>query len=275
MPIDEHRAANRANWDDRVPIHWGADGYDAEGFAADPEALSMVVVHDRDRLGDVAGKTLLHLQCHIGKDTMSWARLGARVTGIDFSEPAIEAARRLADLAGIDARFILSEVYDSPGTLDEQFDIVYTGVGAICWLPDISGWARVIAHFLAPGGTFFMREGHPVLWGLDWREDGMLVHRFPYFEVTEPVSWDDDATYAGTGKVAHTRTYEWNHGIGEVYAALTNAGLRVTSIEEHRELEWQGLPQMTRDDDGWWRLPEEQRDLVPLMWSIAAVKPAG
>jgi hypothetical protein len=121
---------------------------------------------------------------------------------------------------------------------------------------------------MAPDGRFFMREGHPVLWSLDWRDD--LVIRFPYFETAQPVPWDDPTTYAGEGTVTHPRTYEWNHGIGEVFTALTEAGLTVTDLREHRELEWQGLPHMTRDDDGLWRLPPEQRDLIPLMWSIAA-----
>lgn len=274
MPMDERRAANRANWDDRVPIHWGPDGYDAAGFAADPDAISGVVAFDRLTVGDVAGKRLLHLQCHFGKDTLSWARLGAEVTGVDFSERAIDAARRLAAAAGLDARFLVSELYEAPQVIDEEFDIVYTGVGAINWLPDIAGWARVVAGFLAPGGTLSMREGHPVLWSLDWRDDGMLVLRHPYFETDRPVSWDDDSTYSGSGTVAHTRTYEWNHGIGEVFGALTDAGLRVTGLREHRECEWQGLPTMVRGDDSLWRLPESQRDLAPLMWSIVAVKPA-
>ena len=274
MPIDEHAAANRANWDDRVAIHWGPDGYAAEAFAADPEAISDVVALDRAALGDVTGKRLLHLQCHFGKDTLSWARLGASVTGVDFSEPAIEAARRLAGLAGIEAHFVVSDLYDAPGVLDGELDVVYTGVGAINWLPDVAAWARVVAHFMAPGGVFYMREGHPVLWSLEWRDDGMLVIRHPYFETAEPVAWDDDTTYAGTGTVAHTRTYEWNHGIGEVFGALTAAGLRVTDLHEHRECEWQGVPAMERGDDPWWRLPEDRRDLVPLMWSIRAEKPA-
>ena len=276
MPMDSHREANRANWTDRVAIHWDSDEYDAAGFIADPAALSDVVAFDREYLGDVSGKRLVHLQCHIGKDTLSWARLGAVVTGVDFSVDAITAARRLSDESGTPGRFVLSELYDAPDALPERFDIVYTGVGAINWLPDIRGWARVVAALLAPGGMLYMREGHPVLWSLDWKEDGSeeLSVRFPYFETTEPIQWDDGTTYAGDGVVEHTRTYEWNHGIAEIVTALMDAGLTLTSLQEHRSLEWQGLPHMERSADGLWRLPAPQRDLIPLMFSLTAVAPS-
>jgi SAM-dependent methyltransferase len=270
--MDERLAENRANWDDRVPIHWG--GYDADGFIANPARISDVVRYDSPVLGDVSGQSLIHLQCHFGMDTLSWARLGANVTGVDFSAEAIAAASRLSERSGTPGRFVEADVYDAALVLDQQFDIVYTGVGAICWIPDIAGWARVVVALLKPGGRFYMREGHPVLWSLDWETDGPLVVRFPYFEIPESVRFDDvDATYLGEGTLAHTTTHEWNHGIAETYTALVDAGLEVTSMREHRELEWQGLPTMTLHDDGLWRLPNHQRDLVPLMWTIAATKP--
>ncbi|MDX1690435.1 MAG: class I SAM-dependent methyltransferase [Acidimicrobiia bacterium] len=270
-PLDEHRAANRANWDDRVAIHWEPDGYDAPGFTADPDRISGVVQRDRAVVGDVTGQRLLHLQCHFGMDTLSWARLGADVTGVDFSERAIEAARRLSEESGTPARFVLSELYAAAEALPgETFDVVYTGVGAINWLPDIAGWAEVVAGFVAPGGRFYIREGHPVIWTLDWDVTDELVARYPYFETDEPVGMDEDVTYAGSGTVDHTRTYEWNHGIGEIHAALTAAGLRVVSLTEHRELEWQGHPMMVEGDDGRWRLPASHADRVPLMFSILA-----
>ena len=272
--MDPHRAANRANWDDRVPIHVASREYDVAGFIADPAKLSQVVAYDAPRLGDVAGKTLLHLQCHFGLDTLSWARLGATVTGVDFSQPALAEARRIAAEAGIDATFILSELYDAPNHVDGEFDVVYTGVGAINWLPDIAGWARVVAHFLRPGGIFYIREGHPVLWSLAWEEGGKSLEIvYPYFETEEPVGWDDGVTYAGDGLTEHTQTYEWNHGIAEIHAALTAAGLTVTELHEYRELEWRGIAHMELGDDGLWRLPESQRDLVPVMFSMRAVKP--
>jgi SAM-dependent methyltransferase len=273
MPLDQHRRANRANWDDRVPIHWESPVYDVAGFVADPTRLSDEVAFDAPFVGDVRGKRLLHLQCHMGKDTLSWARLGAEVTGIDFSEPAVAAARRLSAESGTPGRFLVAELYDAPAVLPETFHVVYTGVGAVNWLPDIRRWGEVVARFLAPGGLFYIREGHPVLFSLDWRQDEALLVRYPYFETAEPIVDDDPNTYAGPGTVEHARTYEWNHGLAEVIGALLDAGLVLVSLQEHREMAWQGLPQMTRGEDGFWRLPQTQRDLVPLMYSLVARRP--
>jgi SAM-dependent methyltransferase len=274
--MDEQRAANRANWDDRVAIHWQPDAYDAAGFAADPARITGVVGRDREYVGDVTGLRLLHLQCHFGMDTLSWARLGADVTGIDFSEEAVAAARRLVGESGTPGRFIVSELYDTASVLDsEQFDIVYTGVGALNWLPDIDAWGGVVDAMLAPGGLVFLREGHPVLWSLAWDEEEpeRLEIAFPHFETQEPVPFDIDTTYLGEGKLGHPRTYEWNHAISEVMAALTTRGLSIDMFVEHRALEWKGHPSMTESEDGLWRLPEERRDLVPLMYSLGARKP--
>jgi SAM-dependent methyltransferase len=277
MPFDEYRDANRANWSERVAVHWQPDGYDAPGFAADPDRLSSIVEFDRHHLGDVTGRSLLHLQCHFGMDTLSWARIGAEVTGIDFSAEAIAAAQRLSTESGTPGRFVVSELYDTPGALPgEEFDIVYTGVGAVNWLPDIAAWGGVVATMLRPGGTFYMREGHPVLWALRFPiedpDDETLVIEYPYFEAHEPMAWDDESTYAGSGRIEHTRTYEWNHGIGEIIGALLAQGLRIDLFEEHRFLDWQGQHHMVEGGEGRWYLPEHQRDLVPLMYSLRAVK---
>jgi SAM-dependent methyltransferase len=220
------------------------------------------------------GKRLLHLQCHFGIDTLSWARLGADVTGVDFSERAIVAARRLSGESGVPGRFLVAELYDSPNVLRERFDVVYTGVGAINWLPDIAGWAEVVSGFLEEGGTFLMREAHPVLQALDWQEaDTDLVIRYPYFETARPTRWEEPNTYAGEGVLDHPVHYEWNHGLGEVVTALLGAGLELRSLEEHRFLEWQGTPHMVLGTDGLWRLPAGQEDLVPLMYTVVATRP--
>jgi SAM-dependent methyltransferase len=273
MPLDEYRAANRANWDDRVAIHAQPDGYDSPGFIADTERISEIVQFDSRHL-DAAGKTLLHLQCHFGHDTLSWARLGAVVTGVDFSEKAIAQARHISAASGTPGRFVVSELYDTPTVLaGETFDIVYTGVGAICWLPDIHGWGGVVASMLAPGGTFYIREGHPVLWALDWEHRDLLV-RYPYFEEGGPVAEDEQNTYLGSGTLANTRTYSWNHGLAEIMAALTDHGLHIERFEEHRFLEWQGHESMVEGDDGRWHLPEADRYKVPLMYTLVATKRA-
>jgi SAM-dependent methyltransferase len=270
MSFDEYRSANRASWDERVPIHVESDFYDVAGFKAGRSGLRAV---DIEALGDVRGKTLLHLQCHFGLDTLSWARLGALVTGIDFSGKAVEAARALSRETGISGRFIECELYEASSVLDERFDIVYTGVGALCWLPDIRRWAGVVAHFLKPGGTFYIRESHPVLWSLDDAGTrGVLEITRPYFEVVEPMRYEDDADYAdATASVENRVTYEWNHGLGEIVTSLIEAGLRIEFLREHQECDWQHLAQMVRGEDGFWRLPERPERL-PLMHSIRAVR---
>jgi SAM-dependent methyltransferase len=274
MSNERYFADNLANWNDRVPIHAGPDGYAIERFVEDRDSLSSTVAFDRRYLPDVSGKSLLHLQCHIGTDTVSWGRLGASVTGVDFSEPALEVADQLARDMGIDARWVESDLYGAPDVLLEQFDIVYTGVGAICWLPDIRRWAEVVAKFTRPGGTFLMREGHPVIWSLDWeRNGGDLQIELPYFERPVPGTFEEDTTYLGTGTMGSTTIHCWNHGLGEIMTALIDVGLRIDLFEEHQFLEWSALPQMY-EEDGRWVLPEDQRDLVPLMYTIKATMAA-
>lgn len=274
MPLDEYRKANRDNWDDRVPIHVASDGYDVATFKKDKEYISSVVRFDAYLLGDVKGKSLLHLQCHFGQDTLSWARLGATVTGIDFSPKAIEAARQLNSDTGLSGRFVESELYDSPAALDEKFDIVYTSIGAICWLPDIRGWAEVVASFLKPGGTFYIRELHPILWSMDYeREDGLKCLTFPYFEKAEPIKWEDTHTYTdGETPLEHPVNYEWNHSMGEIITSLIDAGLRIDYLKEYPYISGQfGLPGVERGEDGMYRFPGSN-DSFPMMYSICATK---
>ena len=158
--LDEQLQVNRTNWDERTPVHAASESYDVEGFKA-----GRITLHDVERgeMGDVSGKTLLHLQCHFGLDTMSWARLGAKATGVDFSDAAIDLARSLNSELDLDVRFIRSNVYDLPDVLDEQFDIVFTSVGVLCWLPDLDKWASVVSHHLKPGGMFYILDGHPLM----------------------------------------------------------------------------------------------------------------
>lgn len=242
--------------------------YDVAGFKAGRSALKGV---DVDAVGDVRGKKLLHLQCHFGLDTLSWARLGAAVTGLDFSPEAIAAARALARETGLAARFVCSDVYDAPAALGERFDVVYTGVGALCWLPDVARWADVVAALLAPGGLLYLRECHPVLHALDESSDPAAPRlAYPYFEA-EATRFEVGGTYADPkARVANATTYQWNHGIGEVVTALVTAGLAIEALHEHRGCDWQALPQMARGPDGMWRLPEHG-EMLPLMYSIRAV----
>jgi len=231
-----YKDLNQASWDERVPAHVASPDYQVGRFAADPEFLSEVVRFDLPRLGDVNGLRGVHLQCHIGTDTVSLARLGASMTGLDFSAPAVAAAQELAAAAGADTRFVQGDVYAAPDLLGRgQFELVYTGIGALCWLPDIRRWAEVVAALLAPGGRLFIREGHPMLWALaDERDDGLLVVDYPYFERPEPMVFDSDSTYATTeATFANTTTHEWNHGLAEIITALMDAGLDLTALAEH------------------------------------------
>ena len=171
---------NKANWDDRAPAHAASPDYAFEQFVADPHFLSEVVRFDLPRLGDVRGLRAVHLQCHIGTDTISLARLGATMTGLDFSGASIAEAQRLSATCGTPVDFVEADVYDAPGVLPAgTFDLVFTGIGALCWLPDVRRWAKVVSELLRPGGRLFIREGHPILWSIDERRTDQTGDRLP------------------------------------------------------------------------------------------------
>jgi SAM-dependent methyltransferase len=266
--------ANRANWDDRAPIDFQSDGYGVPEFVSDPAALTPTVGFDRTELADVRGRSLLHLQCHIGTDTISWARLGATVTGVDFSPRSIDFARRISSMAGAPARFVVSDVYELPGHLDEVFDVVYTGCGALCWLPDVTAWAEIVAGFLRQGGTFYMRDGHPVLWAAESELDnGRVVLVHPY-STRAPVKFDRGGRYSRPHpRLTAQVTYEWNHGIGEVVTALVEAGLAIEYVHEHEFCDWPAIRGMVEGGDRMWRLPGFDRTPLPLTYSIRARRP--
>jgi SAM-dependent methyltransferase len=272
---DEYLRINRANWDERAPAHAASPGYQVAELIADPTMLSGVVAFDRPRLGDIAGLRGVHLQCHIGTDTLSLSRLGATMTGLDFSPPALAEARRISAACGQQIEFVESNVYDSVDALGkERFDLVYTGIGAIGWLPDIARWARTVAALLVPGGRLFMREGHPMLFTLaDGRIDGLLVVEHPYFEMADPLIWDEPGTYVETDvDFQHTVTHEWNHGLGEIVTALLDAGMAITGLVEHQSIPWEGLPgQMDPIGGGEFRLSDRPWRL-PHSYTIQAVK---
>ena len=277
MGDDEYLALNRANWDDRAPAHAASPGYGIERYVDDPAFIGEVVSFDRPRLGDLTGQRGVHLQCHIGTDTVSLARLGARMTGVDFSPAALREARALVDRTGDEVDFVQSDVYDAVDALGgEQFDLVFTGVGALCWLPSVSRWAAVVSALLRPGGRLFIREGHPVLWALeDSRPDGLLVVEYPYFEREEPVVLDLGGTYVETDvSFTHTVTHEWNHGIGEIVTALLSEGLQLTALEEHDSVPWVALPgqmEPAPDQPGEWRIADRPWR-VPHSYTLQAVK---
>jgi SAM-dependent methyltransferase len=250
--VSEYVAVNRANWDDRAAAHAASSDYNVAAFA-EPGHISDVVRFDLPLLGDVSGLRGVHLQCHIGTDTVSLARLGATMTGLDFSPASLEQARRIAASAGVPVDFVEAEVYAAPEVLGRgEFDLVYTGIGALCWLPDVGHWAQTVAALLKPGGRLFIREGHPVMWSLEQdREDDLLVIGYPYFEQKDPQVWDEGGTYVETDvEFTHNVTHEWNHGIGEIVTALLDAGMTITGLVEHQSVPWVGLPGKMRELPG-------------------------
>jgi SAM-dependent methyltransferase len=259
---------NLRNWESRVAIHAASNTYDLAGLAADPNAFSRVAAFDIAALGDLRGVEGVHLQCHIGTDTVSLARAGARMTGVDFSLQALAVARDLARACGVDVRFVESELYAVPEVLGRDFDLVYTGVGALCWLPDIAGWARVVAGLLRPGGRLYVRDAHPMLNAIDDASDDVLRVTLPYFE-GGPQRWVAEETYTDGPPVDSPESFEWNHGLGEIVQAVIDAGLTVTALREHRECEWQALPHMVPGADGRYRLATDPERL-PLMFTLEA-----
>ncbi|MCW2525848.1 MAG: methyltransferase family protein [Pseudonocardiales bacterium] len=274
--MSDYRAVNKAQWDERAPAHAASVGYSVDRFQADPAFLSDVVRFDRPRLGDIVGLRGLHLQCHIGTDTVSLARLGARMTGLDFSSVSLTQARALALAAGADIDFVESDVYDAPAALaGRTYDLVYTGVGALCWLPRIGEWAETVSSLLAPGGRLFIREGHPVLWSIDERRtDGVLALEYPYFEHAEPLEFVDASTYVETDvEFTQNRSLTWNRGLGEVIAALIDAGLVITGVAEHDTVPWEALPGfMHLVGNGEWQLVDRPERL-PMTYTLQARKP--
>ena len=274
--MDDFRRTNLECWQERAPAHAASPDYQVDALATDPAFLSEVIRFDLPRLGPITGLDVVHLQCHIGTDTVSLAKLGGRVTGLDFSSAALDEARRLATRAGLEVRFVESELYDAPGVLGATYDLVYTGVGALNWLPDIARWAGVVAAVLRPGGRLHLREGHPVLWSLaDPPSDGVLALGYPYFEVAEPLMFDEPGTYVQTDReFAQNRTYEWNHGLGEIVTALLEHGMRLTLLVEHDSVPWDALPGlMDALPGGEFRL-RDRPERLPHSYTLQAVKPA-
>ncbi len=271
MALDKYQADNRDNWDDRVAVH--LQGYGVQRYVEDPSHLSDVVRYDSEALGDLTDKRVAHLQCHIGTDTISLARLGASVVGLDFSEKAVVAARDLSKTVGADTSFVCASVYDAAEALDEKFDLVYTSVGAINWLADLDQWARAISGLLDPGGRFFIRDTHPMLWIFE-ETDGEIRPTYDYFAHPDsPLSLDNSETYVegDTSGITHTRQHEWNHPISEIINALASNGLFVTSMAEHQGIDWEFVPSAVKEGKQWF-LPGPLRQQVPMMFSLSAVK---
>jgi SAM-dependent methyltransferase len=267
--------ANQQLWDEWTRIHEASEFYDLEGFKRGGIRLSD---YELEEIGDVRGLELLHLQCHFGIDTLSWARLGARVTGADISQVAVDLATRVAAEIGIpDARFVRSELYELPNALEGDFDLVYTSRGVLGWLPDIRRWAQVVAHFVRPGGRFYITEVHPVAQAFENEgvKPGELQLVYPYWEHPGALAFDNLGSYADPeAPVTVAMEYGWDHGLGEIVTALIDAGLRIESLREYPFIAWK-VDFLEQGQDGRWRLPESVKGELPLFFSILATKPSG
>ena len=270
--MDKYIEANRALWDEWTGINYRSDFYQVEAFKA---GLNKLRPYEMEEVGPVEGKDLLHLQCHFGIDTLCWARLGAHATGADFSSAAVEQARALGEEVGLAAQFVCSDLYDLSDHLDGTFDIVYTSRGVLGWLPDVDRWASVAAHFVKPGGFFYITEVHPVAQVFD-DDDGVtdLRLRYPYFTHADPLTFETQGSYADRSAQVSQRTeYGWNHGMGEIVTALANAGLRVDFLHEFPFVEWP-VSFLRAASDGTYRLPPEHDGQLPLFFSLKASRPA-
>lgn len=244
--LNEYFETNQSLWDEKVDFHAGSAFYDLEGFKNGKNSLNSI---ELEGLGAVTGKSLLHLQCHFGQDTLSWARLGAKATGVDLSPKSIALANSLNAELGLDARFIQSNVYDLPARLDEQFDIVFTSYGTICWLPDLKAWASLISRYLKPGGIFFMAEFHPALYMFDWNSRKVT---FPYFESDAPIEETLEGTYAQPDAPISHKEYTWTHSLHQVIAPLLGENLTLIDFQEFDWSPYNCFPDMRPDGPGRW-----------------------
>lgn len=269
--MDKYREANRELWNNWANINAASKTYDVEAFRQGKSSLNPLELGE---VGDVAGKTLLHLQCHFGKDTLTWARMGATVTGADFSDRAIEIARGLSAEIGVPATFVLSDLYNLPNALTGQFDIVFTSYGALSWLPDIRGWARVVAHFLKPGGMFYVADFHPFAYVFENEENGEGLHVVYAYEnlPDSPLRFETQGNYADSEADYKGVEYGWNHPLGDIVTALTDAGLRIEFLHEQRySVDGAMFKGLERSEDGYYRLKDPiLREAIPLMFSIKA-----
>lgn len=264
---------NRANWDDRAALH-EASGYGIQELIANPHHISAEVAQDRERLGDLTGLDVIHLQCHLGTDSVGLKRLGARrVVGVDLSPESLRRAREIARRAETDVEFVEANVYDAREAVGGSFDLVYTSIGVLCWLPDVAEWARVVASLLSPGGRFLLRDDHPMFMAIGEDVSTGLRIEQPYFQRPDPMTWDDAGSYVETPQNApefvHGRNHQWNHSIGEILTAVLDAGLVLDSFEETPYSAWTPWPELMVREGDRYRLREDP-DRVPLQYVLTA-----
>jgi 2-polyprenyl-3-methyl-5-hydroxy-6-metoxy-1,4-benzoquinol methylase len=262
--LSEIFEANKQAWNKRTGVHKGSAFYDVASIKVGKTSLNKIELKE---VGDVKGKSLLHLQCHFGLDTLSWAREGALVTGIDLSDNAIEYAQQLSGELKIPAEFICCNVYDLEEHLNRQFDVVFTSYGVIGWLPDLDKWAAIISHFLKPGGTFYIAEFHPVVWMLDENFEKIKY----YYHNQEMIAEVTQGTYTDPYANIQYEEFSWNHSLSEVMNSLIKHGLQIQLFNEFPYSTYNCFNNLEQGADGYWRV-KGLEDKIPMMYSIKAIK---
>ncbi len=261
---DNYIDLNRKAWNDKTAFHAASDFYDMTGFMAGRCTLQDI---ELELLGDVSGKKVLHLQCHFGQDTISFARLGAHATGVDFSDTAIQKAQEIANELNIPAQFICSDIYSLPKVLQEKFDIVFTSYGTVGWLPDLDKWAGVISHFLKPGGTFVMADFHPLVWMFD---NDFTKITYPYFK-SDAIIEIETGTYADTAAPITNQTVSWNHSLSEILNSLIKHGLTIEAFNEYDYSPYNCFYGTVEAEPGKFRITNLDNK-IPMIYSIKAIK---
>lgn len=265
--LNNYLDVNRALWNEKTRHHVSSDFYGVAGFMAGKSSLNSI---ELDLLGDVSGKSVLHLQCHFGQDTLSLARMGAKCTGVDFSDEAINKAKELNDRLGLDARFICTDIYDLPNKLDGQFDIVYTSYGTIGWLPDLEKWAAVVSRYVKPGGFFLIVDFHPVMWMFS--NDFSKV-QYSYFN-REAIVETLEGTYADRDADIKMKEIGWNHDMAEIIQNLLNAGLQLSTFKEYDYSPYNCFHNMVEDGPGTYQVSGMEGKL-PMVYAIKASRSLG
>jgi SAM-dependent methyltransferase len=268
--MNEYLQANQKRWDQLTDEHETSAFYDLAGFKEGKDRLRSIELAE---LGDVTGKSLLHLQCHFGLDTLAWARRGATVTGVDFSPKAINLAQSLSEELHLPAQFYCTDIYDLPQVLSGKFDIVFTSYGVLHGLPDLARWGEIIAHYLKPGGIFYIVEDHPFFRVFRAKPEGEVKAERSYFFSEMPQRIEATGSYATDNQGSSGVSYVWDHSLGEIINSLIEAGLRLEFLHEFPYAARAKFPFMEQGADGWWRLPAPQHDAIPFLFSLRARKP--
>ncbi|MCQ6563816.1 class I SAM-dependent methyltransferase [Paenibacillus mendelii] len=267
--MDKNTKINRLRWNEATSIHEKSDFYDVEGFKAGKSTLKSIELVE---LGDLEGKSILHLQCHFGLDSLSLARMGAKVTGVDLSDEAIELAKKLSNETGVHADFICADILQLPDVLDRQYDIVYTSYGVLCWISDLNLWGSIIAKYLKPEGIFFMVEGHPIGNILEYNTITQKFEvEYNYF-FTDPILCRSNTTYGDRSVLMENEEfYQWDHSVGEILNSLIKNGLYILKFDEYPYSAYEKFEgKMIYENDGWWKIKDEVK--IPLLFSVKATK---